>query len=270
MAALGSLLEHVRKRPRATPLLWPPLNIAHRGAAGEAPENTLAAFELAWQQGADGIEFDVHLTADGIPVVIHDPRVDRTTSGRGWVRECRASALRCLDAGTWFNRRFPSRARPRYAGAKIPRLSEVLAWVRARKCLAFVEIKDATPGIEAKVLTEIQRASVGSQATIISFDLDTLRRLRQLDSRASLGLDVSRRLLALRRAKSLGAVALLPHWTIASPAFVRRAHEESVRVIPWTLDQPRWIRRRILDGVDGIITNYPARLAEIRAGFARP
>jgi glycerophosphoryl diester phosphodiesterase len=270
MAALGSLLEHARKHPRAAALLWPPLNIAHRGAAVEAPENTLAAFELALQQGADGIEFDVHLSADGIPVVIHDPRLDRTTSGHGWVREFRASALRRLDAGSWFNRRFPSRARPRYAGAKVPLLSEVLAWVRERKCLAFVEIKDARPGIEAKVLAEIQRASVGLLATVISFNLPTLRRLRQLDARVSLGLDVSRRLLAIRRAKSLGAAALLPHWAIASPPFIRRAHQDSIRVIPWTVDQPRWIRRRILDGVDGIITNYPARLAEIRASFTKP
>ena len=71
-------------RPREQ-LIWPPLIIAHRGASGEAPENTLAAFELALRQGAGGIELDVHLSSDGIPVVIHDPRLSRTTSGKGWV-----------------------------------------------------------------------------------------------------------------------------------------------------------------------------------------
>jgi glycerophosphoryl diester phosphodiesterase len=270
MAAFGTLLAHAQKRPHAASLLWPPLNIGHRGASGEAPENTLAAFELAWQQGADGIEFDVRLSADGIPVVIHDPRLGRTTSGHGWVREFRTSALRRLDAGSWFNRRFPSRAQPRYAGAKIPLLAEVLAWVGQRRCLAFVEIKDATPGIEAKVLGEIEHANVRLLTRVISFDVHALRRLRKLDSRVALGVDVSRRLLGIRRAKRLGAVALLPHWAIASPHFIRRAHQHSIQVIPWTVDQPHWMRRRILDGADGIITNYPARLAEIRATLTRP
>ena len=145
----------------------------------------MAAFELALRQGAEGIELDVHLSSDGMPMVIHDPRLSRTTSGSGWVSEHRANALRRLDAGSWFNRRFPEKARHRYVGAKIPLLSEVLAWVRQHKILAFVEIKggrNAYPGIEAKVLDEIERAGVRRLATIVSFDLATLRRVRELDS----------------------------------------------------------------------------------------
>jgi glycerophosphoryl diester phosphodiesterase len=272
MPIIRSLLERARARGRLMPLVWPPLNIGHRGAAGEAPENTLAAFELALRQGADGIELDVHLSADGVPVVIHDARLERTTSGSGWVRAYRASALRRLDAGSWFNRRFPSRARYRYAGAKIPLLREVLAWAGERKCWAFVEIKEggeAYPGIEAKVLAEIERAGARALTTVISFDLPTLRRLRQIDSRASLGLDFTRPLLAIRRAKSVQAATLLPHWAFASRRLLRRAHREGMRVIAWNLNQPRWMRRRIADGVDGIITNFPARLAEIRARLCK-
>jgi glycerophosphoryl diester phosphodiesterase len=247
-------------------LVWPPLNIAHRGASGEAPENTLAAFELARRQGADGIELDVHLSSDGMPMVIHDPHLRRTTSGSGWVNEHRANALRRLDAGSWFNQRFPEKARQRYVGAKIPLLAEVLAWVRQHRMLAFVEIKggrNAYPGIEAKVLDEIERAGVRRLATIVSFDLASLRRVRQLDSRIALGLDVSRSLLALRRVRSLAGKAILPHWAIASRGFIRRAHEHSTRVFPWTVDQPARMQRRIADGVDGIITNYPSRLAQV-------
>jgi len=207
----------------------------------------------------------VQLSSDGVPMVIHDARLDRTTSGRGRVCDYRASALRRLDAGSWFNRRFPSRARQRYEGARIPLLSEVLAWVRARKCIAFLEIKDAPAGTEDRVLEEIEEAGVQSLVTVVSFDLASLRRVRQLDSRVALGLDTSRRLLAIRRAKSLGAVAILPHWAIASRRFIRRAHQNSLRVFAWTVDQPRRMRRRILDGVDGLITNYPARLEEARS-----
>lgn len=262
MAIIRPILERARERRRSASQSWPPLSIGHRGAAGEAPENTFAAFELALRQGADGVEFDVRLSADGVPVVIHDARLERTTSDSGWVHGERADALRRLDAGSWFNRRYPSRARRGYASARIPLLSEVLAWTRARKCRALVEIKDATA--VAKVLEEIQIAGVRSLATVISFDLPTLRQARQLDSRVSLGLDFSRPSLAIRRAKSLGAVALLPHWAIASRRFIRRAHRNSLRVFAWSVDQPRWMRRRILDGVDGLLTNYPSRLEEVR------
>jgi glycerophosphoryl diester phosphodiesterase len=260
------VLQHRVSRGQVQRLVWPPLNIAHRGAGGEAPENTLAAFELALRQGAGGIELDVHLSSDGMPMVIHDPHLSRTTSGSGWVSEQRANALRRLDAGSWFNRRFPEKARQRYVGAKIPLLAEVLTWVRQHKMLAFVEIKggrNAYPGIEAKVLDEIERAGVRRLATIVSFDLAILRRVRQLDSRISLGLDVSRSLLAIGQVRSIAGKAVLPHWAIASRGFIRRAHKQSIGVFPWTVDQPVRMERRIADGVDGIITNYPARLAEV-------
>jgi len=99
MPALTPILKRVLER-RPAPLVWPPLKIGHRGAAGEAPENTLASFDLALRQGADGIEFDVQLSSDGVPMAIHDARLARTTSGSGWVWEHRASVLRRLDAGS--------------------------------------------------------------------------------------------------------------------------------------------------------------------------
>lgn len=269
---LRPLLQHAIGRLRPAPLHWPPLNIGHRGAGGEAPENTFAAFELALRQGADGLEFDVHLSADGVPVVIHDARLERTTSGHGRVREHTAAALRRLDAGSWFNRRYPSRARTRYAGLKIPLLSQVLAWARERRCLAYVEIKeggDLYPGIEAKVLDVIDRTGSGDLTTVISFDFPTLRRLRQLNSGIPLGIDFNRPMRALRKAQSIGARTLLPHWAFASGRLIRRAHEAGIRVVVWDLDQPRRMRRKIADGVDGIVTYYPSRLEEIRAGWKR-
>jgi glycerophosphoryl diester phosphodiesterase len=242
------------------------LNIGHRGAAGETPENTLAAFELALRQGADGIEFDVHLSSDGVPVVIHDATLDRTSSGSGPVSAMPAAVLKRLDAGSWFNRRFPARANHRFAGLKIPTLGEMLKWVQRRNCLAFIEIKQAGfryPGIEEKVLEEIDRARVALRTTVISFDLPTLERVRQLDSRIDLGLDFSRPLLAVRRATSIGAAALLPHWALATRRSIQRAHRAGFRVVVWDVNQPVLMRRKMLDGVDGIITSYPARLAEV-------
>jgi glycerophosphoryl diester phosphodiesterase len=262
MVAFSPILKRVLDR-RTAPLVWPPLNIGHRGAAGEAPENTLASFELAWRQGVDGIEFDVQLSSDGVPVVIHDARLRRTTSGNGWVWEHRASVLRRLDAGSWFNGRYRLRARERYAGARIPLLAEVLQWVKARQCLAFVEIKDYRPGVAAKVLQEIERAGLGHLARVVSFDLPSLQEARELSEQARLGLDFSGRLLPVRRALALGAEALLPYWAIVSRGLIRRAHRAGLQVIPWTVNYPIHMRSKILDGVDGLITNYPRRLTGV-------
>jgi glycerophosphoryl diester phosphodiesterase len=268
MVPFPPILKRVLDR-RPAPLVWPPLKIGHRGAAGEAPENTLASFELAWRQGVEGIEFDVQLSSDNIPVVIHDARLARTTSGSGWVWEHRASVLRRLDAGSWFNRRYRLRARERYAGARIPLLAEVLQWVKARQCLAFVEIKDHRSGVAAKVLAEIERAGLWHLTRVVSFDLLSLREVRQLSEPARLGLDFSGRLLPVRHALDLGAEALLPHWAIASRGLIRRAHRAGLQVIPWTVNYPLHMRAKILDGVDGIITNYPARLSEVVTRFER-
>ncbi len=242
------------------------LNIGHRGAAGEAPENTLAAFDLALRQGAEGIEFDVHLSSDGLPVVIHDARLERTSSGSGPVSAMPLAVLKRLDAGSWFNRRYPARADHRYAGLRIPALAEVLKWVRKRNCLAFIEIKRARlryPRIEEKVLEEVYRAHLAPSTTVISFDLRTLERVRQLDSGIALGLDFTRPLLAVRRATSVAANSLLPHWALATRRLIRRAHLAGFRILVWDLNRPVLMRRKILDGVDGIITSYPARLADV-------
>ncbi len=262
MVALGPILKRVLGR-RPAPLVWPPLRIGHRGAAGEAPENTMASFELAWRQGVDGIEFDVQLSSDDVPMVIHDARLARSTSGCGWVWEHRASVLRRLDAGSWFNRRHRFRARERYAGARIPFLAEVLQWVKARQCLAFVEIKDYRPGVAEKVLEEIAGAGIWDLTRVISFNLPSLQQVRQINQQAHLGLDFSGRLLPIRHALTLGAETLLPHWAIASRGFIRRAHRAGLQVVPWTVNYPLHMRRKILEGVDGLITNYPARLTKL-------
>jgi glycerophosphoryl diester phosphodiesterase len=241
-----------------------PLVLAHRGASTEAPENTLAAFDLALRQGADGIELDVRFSADGVPVVIHDARVDRTTSGSGRVRRHTAKELRRLDAGSWFNRRFPGRARAHYSRAKIPQLAEAIAWVKDRGCFAvMIEVKGerAPPGSrEERVLEIIHRAGVSSEIAIISFHLPTLRRLRELDGGVRIGVDFTRPLLALRRAALVDASIVLPHWAFASRRFIARAHHAGLRVVPWGLETPATMRRVLGDGVDGLITGQPACL----------
>jgi glycerophosphoryl diester phosphodiesterase len=243
-----------------------PLVLAHRGASAEAPENTLAAFDLALRQGADGVEFDVRFSADGVPVVIHDARLDRTTSGSGRVDRHTAKELRRLDAGSWFNRLFPARARAHYSRAKVPLLAEVMAWVKARGCGAVIEVKREyvlAAGREEKLLEIIHRAAVSSQIAIISFHLPALRRLRELDAGIRIGIDFTRPLLALRRAASVRASIVLPHWAFTSRRFVARAHCAGLRVVPWGLETPAAMRRKLAEGIDGAITGHPACLRRL-------
>jgi glycerophosphoryl diester phosphodiesterase len=260
----------VRGRTRLTLRGGPPLVIAHRGAAGEAPENTIEAFELAWHQGADGVEFDVQLSSDDVPVVIHDSCLNRTTSGCGQVRDHSARALGRLDAGSWFNERYPSKAQPRNIGLRIPLLSEALDWVRDRNCRAFVEIKgdgSAYPGIEAKVVKEISRASVTDQTTVISFDLPILKRCRQLDRNIALGIDFSRPIHALAKARSISAASLHPHWMFVSPRFIDCVHRAGLEILVWGVEVEEPTQQLMTSGIDGLMTDHPASAVELRAAL---
>src|SRR5438270_9075286 len=102
-----------------------PLIIAHRGASAEAPENTLAAFQMALDAGADGVEFDVQLAKDGVPVVIHDANLRRTANRRDTIKYLTSTELASIDVGSWFNRKYPRRTKPAYANEHIPTLDQV-------------------------------------------------------------------------------------------------------------------------------------------------
>ncbi|MDQ7857919.1 MAG: glycerophosphodiester phosphodiesterase family protein [Armatimonadota bacterium] len=227
--------------------------IAHRGASGDAPENTLAAFGRARELGADGVELDVHLSADGEPVVIHDHRLERTTDGRGLVGEQPLAVLRRLDAGRWFGEAF--------AGQRIPTLDEALATLAGLRVI--VELKNGPiyyPRIAARVAAVV-RASGHGRVTVSSFDHPALRDVRQAAPELNTAvLFAARPVDPVRLAWDAGAVLLHPQWAFATADLVAAAHAAGLRVEAWTVDEPDWLRRVMAAGVDGIMTNYPARL----------
>lgn len=145
--------------------------IAHRGASDKVPENTLIAFERALELGADAIECDVHLSADGEVVVIHDATVDRTTDGQGAAAEMTLEELRRLDAGSWKGSRF--------AGQRIPTLGEVADLVRERACL-FVEVKGFSPDLPRRLVEVLREKGFGERAWLFTAERDTLEELRHL------------------------------------------------------------------------------------------
>ena len=235
-----------------------PLVIAHRGARDVAPENTLAAFEAAIAATADGIELDVQACATGEIVVLHDASVDRTTNGSGALGAMSFSAVRSLDAGRWFADRF--------AGERIPTLDEALELAKGN-LMVNVEIKSVRwrDSTLAREVARIVRAhSMTDDVLISSFNPAALYHIHRAAPSLSRALLYSprpaqpfrqawaRRLLALD--------ALHPQYTLVDEAAVRHAHEVGCRVNAWTVNEQEDMLRMIALGVDGIITDHPARL----------
>ena len=153
--------------------------------------------------------------------------------------------------------------------AHSPVLSEVFRWVRNQNCMAFVIVGNSTPDAEVMLARKIGRARAHHLVRVIAPDLEGLRRIRQLDAKIHLGLQLDGRKPSMREAKALGAeVLLLPGKGIA-PAFIRRAHRAAMLVVPCAMDSPLQMRRAILAGVDGIITRDPAKLAQSIAGLPK-
>ncbi|MBM3127659.1 MAG: glycerophosphodiester phosphodiesterase [Chloroflexi bacterium] len=237
-----------------------PLVIAHRGASAYAPENTLSAFTLAFEMGADGIELDVSLTQDGVPVVLHDDTVDRTTNGRGAINQLTLAQTQQLDA---------SNQMEKYRGEKIPTLEAVLRAVGARG-IVNIELKNfnlQTDGVEAATLAAIENAGALDRVMVSSFNPLALRRMYQLAPRIPRGLLYRPNLpIYLRRAwlRPLAhPTALHPHFSMITREFIAWARGKGYKVNTWTVDDPEETKRLIDLGVDGIITNKPDVLRKI-------
>ena len=232
-----------------------PLIIAHRGASGEFPENTLPAFAGAIEAGAQMCELDVQLTKDGVAVVIHDETVDRTTDGAGPVAAMTLAEVRRLDAGAKFGAAF--------AGTRIPTLEEVLKLVHGR-CPLNVELK--SPGVEREVCCLLHAHNRISDTIVSSFDWDALTAARHLESALGLGVLAEAKPEAMfETALRLHAASVNPRFDLVTPPLVERAHRAGLKILVWTVDNVTDIKRLAALGVDGIMTNYPGRLAALLA-----
>jgi glycerophosphoryl diester phosphodiesterase len=243
---------------------WPhPLVFAHRGASAHAPENTLAAFELALAHGANGVELDAKLSADGEVIVIHDATIDRTTGEKGHVSKLTLAALRELDAGSFFSAEF--------RGEKIPTLAEVFETI-GRRTLINVELTNyATPqdGLANKVCDLVKRFGLEERILFSSFLSSNLRRTRSMLP------DVPRGLLALGGwmgwwARSFGFnfgdyQAQHPNLEDVTPQQVARVHRLKRSVLVWTVNAADDMRRLLSWGVDGIFTDEPKLATEVFA-----
>jgi glycerophosphoryl diester phosphodiesterase len=226
--------------------------LAHRGASAYAPENTLAAFRLAIEQQADWLEFDVQQTRDGQLVVFHDLRMERTTNGRGALRDLTLAEVRALDAGSWFGAEF--------AGERVPTFDEVLALAAEHNIRVFPEIKDPRlyPGIEERLAAAIVAARYEDRTVVQSFDMASLARVRAINPHL--------RLAALYTASSplrgdppAGVTIVGPPWELLTnePTLVRDIHASGRQVVAWSVDNAAAVEPLVHARVDGIITSRP-------------
>lgn len=249
-----------------------PLIIAHRGSSAAAPENTLAAFARAFGDGADGIELDVRLARDGVPVVIHDATLQRTGTSRNAIAKMTSAQLAESDVGTWFNRAQALLAREEYSREGVPTLERVFQLVSdrgPRKYKIYVELKTDGPtpaDLANAVAGLINRYKFQDRVVIVSFDLDALRQIKLIDSSIRTGALFAPRHdggTGLRAEKiaglatDCGAGEILLHRLIARPNLVDAAIGHGLAAVVWTVDDPAWLRRATDLGVHALITNKP-------------
>jgi glycerophosphoryl diester phosphodiesterase len=237
-----------------------PTIVAHRGASSTRPENTLSSFEQAVRLGARIVEFDVRLSRDGVAVVIHDPRVERTTDGTGAVHELTSTELRALNAGT------------SDVPEPVPKLADVLDLLSGRAGVA-IEIKNlpGEPGFQADGETlvevtheEIDRRRFDGPVLLISFNPRSIAASRSISDEVPTGFLTTELVPprdALAHARQEGHEMVLPAVTsllAAGDVFVQDAHAAGLLVGTWTVDDPDRVRRLVDEGVDAIASNDPA------------
>jgi glycerophosphoryl diester phosphodiesterase len=254
-----------------------PIVIGHRGCAGEVPENTLASFEAALDAGAAILESDVHLTRDGVPVLIHDDAVDRVSDGSGRVGELGLAELERPDAGHRFDPDGTGRHPFRGRGLRIPSLAEALAGFPAARF--NLELKEDLPGIVEHTVTAVVSARAEAR-TLLTCAEDAL--MARLDRHlATVGAAVARGastgdVLAFVRSALEGVAPPAGPMALQVPAefgerplvtreFVSHAHAHGLQVHVWTINDVDEMHRLFDLGADGIVTDFPARLARVVA-----
>jgi glycerophosphoryl diester phosphodiesterase len=227
--------------------------IAHRGYSARAPENTLAAIEAAIVAGADAVEFDLHVSADGVPVLFHDEGLNRTSSGTGPLRSLPLAALAELDAGSWFSEAF--------AGEPIPPFSDALAKVRGRVGRVYPEVKHYGGTVDLERMVESVAAAALLEATVfISMDWKALERMRSIQPALNVGYIVekaSRAREGIERATGdpRALVDFDHRLLLADPGLTDLAHARGVELAVWTVDDPTVASKLLALGVRHITTN---------------
>ncbi|RKQ38013.1 glycerophosphodiester phosphodiesterase family protein [Oceanobacillus halophilus] len=226
---------------------------AHRGASKYAPENTLPAFDLAYKMKANGIETDVQLTKDNIPIIIHDEKLNRTTNGIGFVNELTLSEIKKLDAGSWFSKK--------YSNTRLLTLEELLEWIKHKPLYLNIELKNNKidyKNLEQMVFDMLENYHLLERTILSTFNPNSVARMKEMNHLTGIAFLTSKRNKNLvDDAKKLGANALHIKYKLLNQAFVQKCHQENMNVRVYTINKVPSMKRCFDYDCDGIFTDVP-------------
>ncbi|MDF9450189.1 MULTISPECIES: glycerophosphodiester phosphodiesterase [Bacillus cereus group] len=244
-------------------------NIAHRGASAYAPEHTIAAYKLGQQLKGDYIEIDLQMTKDGHLLAMHDETVNRTTNGKGLVKEHTLEEMKQLNVGSFFNGKYPNLAKKEFENAKVPKLKEIIEMF-GHNANYYIETKspDEYPGMEEKLLEIIKYYQISDKVIIQSFSEESLQKIHSLHANIPLV-----QLLSYQKSVQLNeleiekyktyCIGLGMNYKYIDSAYVKKIKKHGLEVHPFTVDNEKDMKKLLSWGVDGMFTNYPDRLHSI-------
>ncbi|MCU4966326.1 glycerophosphodiester phosphodiesterase [Bacillus toyonensis] len=244
-------------------------NIAHRGASAYAPEHTIAAYKLGQQLKGDYIEIDLQMTKDGHLLAMHDETVNRTTNGKGLVKEHTLEEMKQLNVGSFFNEKYPNLAKKEFENAKVPTLKEIIEMF-GHNANYYIETKspDEYAGMEEKLLEIIKYYQISDKVIIQSFSEESLQKIHSLHANIPLV-----QLLSYKKAVQLNeleiekyktyCIGLGMNYKYIDSAYVKKIKKHGLEVHPFTVDNEKDMKNLLSWGVDGMFTNYPDRLHSI-------
>ncbi len=254
------------------------LTVAHRGASGYAPEHTIPSYKLGEEMKGDYIEIDLQMTKDGKLIAMHDESVDRTTNGTGLVKNYTLQQLKELDAGSWFNEKYPDKANPAYEGIKVPTLEEVIQTF-GKDARYYIETKspEVYPGMEEELLRILEKYDLtgvnerSSKVLIQSFSQESLLKMHQLDPNLPLIQLISYKEPATISEEELRelndyAVGVGMSASKIDENYVQQVRNAGLLIHPYTVNEKEDMARLLDWGVTGMFTNYPDRLHEVIHG----
>ena len=235
------------------------INYAHRGASGYYPENTLISFEKAIEMSCGGIETDVQLTKDGVLVLIHDEKINRTTNGTGWIKDYSYKKLSKLDAGSWMSKEFHEE--------RIPTAEELISLVKSKDIIINFELKNGIvhyEGMEEKIIDLIHKHNMQNKVILSSFNHYSMVKCKEICREIKTGVLYEESLYKpYAYAKTTRANAIHPNYNVIDEEIVRESKAAGIDVNIYTVNDEKHMRQFVNMKVDGIITNYPDKLHKI-------